>query len=109
MIDISKETLERLEKIAISRGKTASELIETWVDRLSQQEIPPNELLDIPLTLGELKVVRLVSLGWGNKDIASELHIGSRTVESHISRILCKTSAENRTMIARWALDVGIA
>ncbi|MDS3859632.1 response regulator transcription factor [Thermosynechococcaceae cyanobacterium BACA0444] len=59
----------------------------------------------IELTPTETKVLRLVAQGLANKDIANQLVVSQRTVESHVSNMLGKTGLTNRTELARWALD----
>jgi DNA-binding NarL/FixJ family response regulator len=60
---------------------------------------------DIQLTPTEFKVVQLVAKGMGNREIAQLLKVSQRTVESHVSNMLNKTSLHNRTELARWAIE----
>lgn len=60
---------------------------------------------DVQLTPTELKVVQRVAQGRANRDIAVELNVSQRTVESHVSNMLGKTSLNNRTELARWAIE----
>jgi Response regulator containing a CheY-like receiver domain and an HTH DNA-binding domain len=60
---------------------------------------------NVQLTPTELKVVRLVTQGLANRDIARIMKISQRTIESHISNMLGKTGLHNRTELARWALE----
>ncbi len=57
------------------------------------------------LTDRELEVVRLVALGYTNKEIAELIHLSVRTVESHRAAILKKLDARTRSEIVRYALD----
>lgn len=60
---------------------------------------------DVELTPTELKVVQFVSRGMANKQIADELRVSQRTIESHVSNMLGKTGLHNRTELARWAVE----
>ncbi|HBW57891.1 MAG TPA: DNA-binding response regulator, partial [Oscillatoriales bacterium UBA8482] len=60
---------------------------------------------NIQLTPTELRVVRLVTQGLANRDIARIMKISQRTIESHVSNMLGKTGLHNRTELARWALE----
>jgi DNA-binding NarL/FixJ family response regulator len=60
---------------------------------------------DVHLTQTELKVVQFVARGLANRDIAQELNVSQRTVESHVSNMLGKTGLNNRTELARWAIE----
>lgn len=60
---------------------------------------------NVELTPTELKVVQLVAKGMANRDIAEQLNVSQRTIESHVSNMLNKTSLKNRTELARWAIE----
>jgi DNA-binding NarL/FixJ family response regulator len=59
----------------------------------------------VELTPTEVKVVQLVAKGLANKDIAQQMSLSQRTVESHVSNMLGKTGLNNRTELARWAIE----
>lgn len=60
---------------------------------------------NVELTPTELKVVQLVAKGMANREIAKKLNVSQRTIESHVSNMLNKTSLNNRTELARWAME----
>ena len=60
---------------------------------------------NVELTPTELRVVRLVAKGMANSAIANQLNVSQRTIESHVSNMLNKTSLNNRTELARWAIE----
>lgn len=70
-------------------------------DNESKIQVP----FDVHLTQTEMKVVQFVARGLANKDIADELNVSQRTVESHVSNMLGKTGLHNRTELARWAIE----
>lgn len=49
------------------------------------------------LTPRESEVLKLIAKGMPNREIASELYISERTVKFHVSSLLAKLGAENRT------------
>ena len=57
------------------------------------------------LTEAETRVAALVAKTLSNKEIAAQLGISSRTVETHISRILHKKGFSNRVEIARFIIE----
>jgi len=61
-----------------------------------------------PLTPRELEVLALLVRGLPNKEIADSLYIGERTVKFHVSSILAKLDAGNRTEAARIAISRGV-
>ncbi|MBV8151904.1 MAG: response regulator transcription factor [Candidatus Eremiobacteraeota bacterium] len=67
----------------------------------------PNDRRDSPLTPRETEILRLISEGSANTEIAERLHIGLGTVKGHIRDILEKLSAADRTQAAVAALRKG--
>jgi len=70
-----------------------------------RNKVPPN----IGLTRTETKVVQLVAQGLANREIAEQLNVSQRTIESHVSNMLNKTRLHNRTELARWAIESNLA
>ena len=56
------------------------------------------------LTPREADVLALLSRGRSNKEIAAELSLGLRTVETHVSSLLAKLGAPSRTGAVAYAL-----
>jgi DNA-binding NarL/FixJ family response regulator len=66
-------------------------------------------LVPIPtLTLREREVMRLVSAGLSNKDIARKLNIGVATTKSHVHNLLSKLNIQRRGQAAGWMRDNAI-
>jgi DNA-binding NarL/FixJ family response regulator len=57
------------------------------------------------LTPRELEVLRLLARGYTYKEIAAELFISIKTVETHASNVLRKLQLSNRHQLTRWAVD----
>jgi DNA-binding NarL/FixJ family response regulator len=55
------------------------------------------------LTPREQEVMRLIARGYSYKEVASELFISIKTVETHVSAVLRKLQLSNRAELARWA------
>lgn len=60
------------------------------------------------LTRRETEVVRLVALGRTNREIARELFLSPRTVETHVSSIVLKLNCRSRADAARRATELGL-
>lgn len=60
------------------------------------------------LTPRETEVLRLVGDGLSNREIADVLGTDERTARSHVSHILAKTGARNRTRLVRMAIEAGL-
>ncbi len=48
------------------------------------------------LSKRELEILELISQGYSDKEIACNLHISARTVQTHVTRIVIKLGARNR-------------
>ncbi|ERN43147.1 response regulator receiver protein [Rubidibacter lacunae KORDI 51-2] len=70
-----------------------------------RKQVPPN----VGLTRTETKVVQLVAQGLANREIAEQLNVSQRTIESHVSNMLNKTRLHNRTELARWVIESNLA
>lgn len=55
------------------------------------------------LTGREQEVMRLIARGMAYKEVASDLYISIKTVETHVSAVLRKLQLSNRHELARWA------
>ncbi|HEY4929129.1 MAG TPA: response regulator transcription factor [Acidimicrobiales bacterium] len=55
------------------------------------------------LTPREREVLRLIARGYAYKEIARELGISTKTVESHVSAVLRKLQLANRYQLTNWA------
>jgi DNA-binding NarL/FixJ family response regulator len=57
------------------------------------------------LTTREREVLRLIARGYTYKEIARELFISVKTVESHVSSVLRKLQLSTRHQLTRWATE----
>ncbi|MDD3436162.1 MAG: helix-turn-helix transcriptional regulator [Candidatus Gastranaerophilales bacterium] len=49
------------------------------------------------LSKRELEILELISWGYSDKEIACDLSISTRTVQTHVTRLVIKLRARNRT------------
>ena len=64
---------------------------------------PPDDLSD-----RELEVLRLIALGYTNTEIAAQLYLSVRTVETHRAHIQQKTRRTTRAELVQYALEHGL-
>jgi two-component system nitrate/nitrite response regulator NarL len=62
-----------------------------------------------PLTTREIDIVRGVARGLTNRQIAAELSIAERTVDTHVENILKKLRVRSRALVAAWAAQHAVA
>lgn len=65
--------------------------------------VPPR-LRVLGVTPREHEVLLLVASGASNREVAARLHLSTRTVETHVARLLHKTGAVTRSELAPWGL-----
>jgi DNA-binding NarL/FixJ family response regulator len=98
------------------KGHVHKELVDTIrAVHSGQKRIPPEvaaELADHAaedyLTSREIDVLRLIATGKANKEIAFQLSIAEETVKSHVTAILAKLGANDRTHAVTIGLKRGI-
>jgi DNA-binding NarL/FixJ family response regulator len=93
----------------IKRGGSLLQPIVTTklLEHISASQVEP--LLPAEqLTGREMEVLRLLARGKNNKEIAAELVITERTVKFHVSSILKKFNAGNRTEAVTFAVGQGL-
>lgn len=89
--------------IAQVAGGTGQSLDGTGRERRARAEQLLEELTD-----REREVAIAIGQGWSNAQIASTLYMGLPTVKAHVSRVLVKLGAGNRTQIALIVHDAGL-
>ena len=73
--------------------------------RLDAPNTPGQPAPGNPLTARELQVLRLISTGRTNKEIADELCLSERTIDRHVSNILGKLDVPSRAAATAYAYD----
>jgi DNA-binding NarL/FixJ family response regulator len=75
------------------------------LDAFGQDAAPPvDPELDL-LSNREREVLRYIARGYAYKEVAHELGIATKTVETHVSAVLRKLQLSNRYELSRWAAD----
>ena len=87
---------------AVFSPRLAGFVLDAFTRPESSRELDPE--LD-QLTQREREVLRLLARGYAYKEIASELFISIKTVETHVSNVLRKLQLSNRYELSRWAAD----
>jgi DNA-binding NarL/FixJ family response regulator len=100
----------------ILKGHVRRELLDTIrAVHAGQKRIPPEVAAELAehaveddLSSREIDVLRLIATGNANKAIAGELSIAEDTVKSHVTNILAKLGANDRTHAVTIGLKRGI-
>jgi DNA-binding NarL/FixJ family response regulator len=91
---------------ALLEPSATRRLIEAYVG--DQKSSPPEFVLPSSLTARELEILRLIAAGMTNVEIAGRLYISPLTCKSHVSRILTKLDARDRTQLVVLAYESGL-
>ena len=105
-IDAARVLLEDAHAAAqrLGMGALTSEIdsARRSIERVSSRTWPAG------LSTREAEVLRLVSSGLGNREIAERLFVSPNTIANHIRAILTKTNSANRTEAAAFAVRNGL-
>ncbi len=100
------DLLDAIDRVAAGDAVFSPRLAGFVLDAFSSSE--PEETADSDLdrlTARETDVMRLLARGYAYKEIARELTISIKTVESHASAVLRKLQLSNRRELTRWATE----
>jgi DNA-binding NarL/FixJ family response regulator len=101
------ELVDAVRRVAGGDAVFSPKLAGFVLDAFSSAGSPVDPELD-QLTARELEVMRLLARGYAYKEIARELSISIKTVESHASAVLRKLQLSSRHELTRWANERGI-
>ncbi len=88
---------------AVFSPRLAGFVLDAFSDRGGPAPVADPEL-DL-LSPREREVLKLLARGYAYKEIAAQLFISIKTVETHVSSVLRKTQKSNRYELSRWATD----
>ena len=110
--DASAEELVRAIRIvAAGDALLAPAVTRRLLDRYARYLPSPSSPADDPLrhlTARELVVLRLVSRGLSNEEIADRLHLSRSSVKSHVSHLLGKLGRTDRVQLVVLAYETGL-
>jgi DNA-binding NarL/FixJ family response regulator len=95
---VHKTLLDTIRAVNAGQKRISPEIAAELADHAGEEE----------LTAREIAVLRLVAFGNTNKEIAAQLRISDETVKSHVTNILEKLGANDRTHAVTTALRRGI-
>jgi DNA-binding NarL/FixJ family response regulator len=105
-----EELLSAIRVIAAGEALLAPSVTRRLIARFAERAAParaPRELG--ALTEREREVLALVAHGLSNAELAEALHVSVPTAKTHVSRVLTKLGARDRTQLVVIAYESGIA
>jgi DNA-binding NarL/FixJ family response regulator len=95
---VSKELPEAIRAVHAGQKRIPPEIAAELAEHAAEDDLSPREI----------EVLRLIASGNANKEVASKLLIAEETVKSHVTKILAKLHASDRTHAVTTALKRGI-
>lgn len=111
----SKAELAEAIHIAVSGGAMINPEIATKVIRQFSEMARKNDMISVNekfasgLNESEIRIIQAVGRGLSNKEISKTLYLSEGTVRNYISSILMKLELRDRTQLAIWAVQKGMA
>jgi NarL family two-component system response regulator LiaR len=103
--DVSPDALiEAIQAVYHGEARLHPEVMRKLMNQVALQPREEKPAKGVQLTDREIEVVRLVTQGKSNREIADLLVISEKTAKSHISNILGKLGLEDRTQLAVYAI-----
>lgn len=108
--DVSLTTLTEAIRLVAAGGSMISPVVtERLRQGLMRPTFPPAErYAGEALTQREIEVMRLMTGGYSNGEIAGALYISEGTVKNHVSNILSKLGVRDRTRAVLRAIEQGL-
>lgn len=101
------ELLATLRRVHAGESIIQPSIATRMIAEFSRRQTPAAPSVE-PLSERERDVLRLLADGLSNKEIAARLVLAEGTIKNHVSTILDKLHAANRTQAARMARDQGL-
>ncbi len=97
------ELTDAIERVSDGDAVFSPRLAGFVLDAFAAADVPAIDPELDQLTQREREVLRLIARGYAYKEIAKELFISVKTVETHVSSVLRKLQLSNRHELSRWA------
>jgi DNA-binding NarL/FixJ family response regulator len=93
---------------SVLQPSVAAKVVARIASLPDEHATPAAQPLVTPLSERELAVVRLLAQGRSNREIAGELFLAEGTVKNHVTNVLTKLDARDRTQAALRARALGL-
>jgi DNA-binding NarL/FixJ family response regulator len=101
------ELLDAIHRVAAGEAVFSPKLAGFVLDAFSGRSSAVDDELD-QLSPREREVMRFIARGYTYREVARELVLSVKTVETHVSAVLRKLQLSNRHELARWAQARGV-
>ncbi len=102
------ELLTAIKSVAQGDSYFSKEVSSSIIEQLHRPKASQKKIADIPLSPRELEVLKLITQEFSNQEIAKELFISVRTVDTHRRNLLEKLNLKNNVGLAKYAMGKGL-
>jgi DNA-binding NarL/FixJ family response regulator len=107
-VSLAKLT-EAIRLVAAGRSMISPVMTERLLQGLGRAPLPPSDGSESEaLTPREAEIIRLMTGGYSNREIAEALSLSEGTVKNHVSNVLSKLHVRDRTRAVLKAIEKGL-
>jgi len=107
-VSLAKLT-EAIRLVAAGQSMISPVVTERLLHGMQKAPLPPDDGYENEaLTAREAEIIRLMTGGYSNREIAGALYLSEGTVKNHVSNILSKMGVRDRTRAVLKAIEKGI-
>ena len=103
------EVLTAIRSVAKGDSYFSRDVSSILIEHISKPRPLRHKIADIPLSAREIEVLKLIAQEYSNPEIAKELYISIRTVDTHRRNLLEKLGAKNTAGLVKYAIQKGLA
>jgi DNA-binding NarL/FixJ family response regulator len=100
--------IDAIRRVAHGERYIPPEIVEAVTKLLESDEVAEPQPLAARLSKRELEVLRYLSAGKTNREIAKHLEISSKTIDTHRNHLLKKLNLRNNADLTRFAIRHGL-
>lgn len=104
----SSEMLNAIRTVAEGNTYYSSQVSSILIDHLTKGKKVKTAKKDVPLTEREIEILKLIAQEYSNPEIAEQLYISIRTVDTHRRNILEKLGLKNTAGLVKYAMKHGL-
>ena len=102
------ELIEAIKKVAFGQKYFSAEVVSTLLEKEAVNIVPSKEEASLDkLTKREVEILKLIALGFSNREVGGKLFISPRTVDTHRTNLMVKLQVKNIAGLIRYAIQSG--
>ncbi|MEN8224389.1 MAG: response regulator transcription factor [Bacteroidota bacterium] len=102
------EFVEAIESVLSGNKAFSKKISDQLINGLLDDDTNESEEEEVPLTKREIEIIRKIASDMSNQQIADELHISLRTVETHRRNLMQKLNVKTVVALLKYASHHGI-